>query len=459
MMEKIPVVQQHTPAFVKDGKFHVRLVEGRFQNLRRLTTWPLIALFFGLVWIQVDGAPWLLFSFEQRRILLFGTALSWHDLPLLAGLMIAGSCLLFFMAVAWGRVWCGFACPQSIWTWLFIRIEDMTEGRANRRAKQDKNGLTGTLLLRRTAKHLLWGLLSLATAITFTGYFIPVRDIMDALLTLQLSPALWGWLLIMAGLTYANAGLVREKICLHACPYSRFQGVMFDSDTRTVSYDTKRGEPRAHKRQKNGSSGDCVDCGLCVQVCPTGIDIRNGLQAACIDCGACIDACNEVMDKLSKPRGLIRFASETELTGEKPRFVRPRLLGYGTAIVCATAAVLYGFTATTSLLVEIRRDRNALFIQLDEDTFCNTYSIKVESFADSERLIEVSVTGDRHYELFGPAQLDMQETGSTWLPYRVCASDIDSPRSELTFNFNGRAAAASKKTTFLARPSKSSQPE
>ncbi|MBA4501805.1 cytochrome c oxidase accessory protein CcoG [Marinobacterium marinum] len=453
-MEKIPVVQQHTPAFVKDGKFHVRLVEGRFQNLRRLTTWPLIALFFGLVWVQVDGMPWLLFSFEQRRILLFGTSLSWHDLPLLAGLMIAGACLLFFMAVAWGRVWCGFACPQSIWTWLFIRIEDMTEGRANQRAKQDKKGLTGALFLRRSAKHLLWCLLSLATAITFTGYFIPVRDIMDGVLTLQLSPAIGGWLLIMAGLTYANAGLVREKICLHACPYSRFQGVMFDSDTRTVSYDTNRGEPRAHKRAQDGSSGDCVDCGLCVQVCPTGIDIRNGLQAACIDCGACIDACDEVMHKLNKPRGLIRFASEMELTHKASRFLRPRLLGYGTAIVCTTVAVLYGFTSTTSLLVEIRRDRNALFIQLDEDTFCNTYGVKVESFADNEQLINVSIAGDRPYELFGPAQLDMQETGSTWLPYRVCASGIDSPRSELTFNFNGREVAASKQTTFLARPSK-----
>ncbi|GAA0684856.1 cytochrome c oxidase accessory protein CcoG [Marinobacterium maritimum] len=451
-MEKIPVVQEHTPAFAKDGKFHVRLIEGRFQNLRRLTTWPLIALFFGLVWIQVDGTPWLLFSFEQRRIILFGSALSWHDLPLLAGLMIAGACLLFFMAVAWGRVWCGFACPQSIWTWLFIRIEDFTEGRASKRAKQEQKGLTTELLLRRTAKHLLWWLLSFATAITFTGYFIPVREITDALFTLQLSPALGGWLLIMAGLTYANAGLVREKICLHACPYSRFQGVMFDRDTRTVAYDVKRGEPRSHKRAQGNNSGDCVDCGLCVQVCPTGIDIRNGLQAACIDCGACIDACDMVMDKLNKPRGLIRFASETELSADKPRFMRPRLIGYGTAIVCATAAVLYGFTSTTSLLVEVRRDRNALFIQLDEDTFCNTYRVKVESFADTESMINVSVIGDRDYELFGPLQIDMRETGSAWVPYRVCASDVDTSRSELAFNFNGLSVAASKQTTFLARP-------
>lgn len=452
-MEKIPVVQEHPPTFAKDGKFHVRLTEGRFQNLRRLTTWPLIALFFGLVWVQIDGTPWLLFSFEQRRIFLFGSSLSWHDLPLLAGIMIAGACLLFFMAVAWGRVWCGFACPQSIWTWLFIRIEEFTEGRASKRNKQDEKGLTADLLLRRSAKHLLWWLLSLATAITFTGYFIPVRDIVEGFITLGLAPALWGWLLIMTALTYANAGLVREKICLHACPYSRFQGVMFDRDTRTVSYDTQRGEPRAamrSKNSKNSKSGDCVDCGICVQVCPTGIDIRNGLQAACIDCGACIDACDKVMDTLKKPSGLIRFASESELAHETPRFLRPRLIGYGAAIVCAISAVLYGFTATNSLLVEIRRDRNALFIQLDEDTFCNIYRIKVESFNATDPLIEVSISDSHAYELFGPAQLDMRDVGATWVPYRVCAANIDSPRSELVFNFNGQTVSAAKATTFLS---------
>ncbi|GAA0785185.1 cytochrome c oxidase accessory protein CcoG [Marinobacterium sediminicola] len=448
-MEKIPVVQVHTPAFVKDGKFHVRLIEGRFQNLRRLTTWPLITLFFGLVWVQFDGNPWLLFSFEQRRILLFGSALSWHDLPLLAGLMIAGACLLFFMAVAWGRVWCGFACPQSIWTWLFIRIEDVTEGRASIRARHDRKGLTPELVLRRVTKHLLWSLLSLITAITFTGYFIPVREIADSLITLQMSPALAGWLIIMSGLTYANAGLVREKICLHACPYSRFQGVMFDSDTRTVSYDINRGEPRAQKHDRHPQSGDCVDCGLCVQVCPAGIDIRNGLQAACIDCAACIDACDLVMERLDKPAGLIRFASETELSGEKPRFMRPRLMGYGFVLIFAVAAVLYGFTATTHLLVEVRRDRHALFIQLDETTFCNTYRVKVENFAEAD-MIQVSVTGNQNYELFGPSQIDLNESGAAWLPYRVCATDINHPRSELAFNFRGHGVETTKKTTFLA---------
>jgi polyferredoxin len=188
-MEKIPVVQDYTPPYARDGKFHVRLTEGRFQTLRRLSSWPMIALFFGLVWVQVDGQPWLLFSFAQRQIILFGHALSWHDLPLLAGLMIAGACLLFFMAVAWGRVWCGFACPQSIWTWLFIRIEDFTEGRASERARADGKPLGGARLLRRIAKHLLWIGLSLLTALTFTGYFIPMRELVSDAVQLQLTAA------------------------------------------------------------------------------------------------------------------------------------------------------------------------------------------------------------------------------------------------------------------------------
>lgn len=450
-MEKIPVVQDYTPPFAHDGKFHVRLTEGRFQNLRRLTSWPLLALFFGLVWVQVDGQPWLLFSFEQRRIMLFGNALSWHDLPLLAGLLIASACLLFFLAVAWGRVWCGFACPQSIWTWLFIRIEDLTEGKANKRARQDGEPLKGLRLLRRITKHLLWILLALATAATFTGYFIPIREIVSDSLQLQLSAATAGWLAIMAGLTYANAGLVRDKICLHACPYSRFQSVMFDEDTRTVSYDARRGEPRANRRKGDANSGDCVDCGLCVQVCPAGIDIREGIQAACIDCGACIDACDSVMQKLERPKGLIRFASEAQLEGANGRFLRPRLAGYGAVMLCAFSAVLYGFTDTTSLLVEIRRDRGALFTRLDDQTVCNNYRVKVEGYSEEQRLIDVSISGVDQYELFGPHQIDLAENNASWLPYRVCIRGLERPRAELTFEFNGGEISASKGTTFLAR--------
>lgn len=450
-MQKIPVLQDPAPPLATDGKFHVRLTEGRFQNLRRLTTWPLIALYFGLVWVQVDGQPFLFFSFEQRSITLFGSALSWHDLPLLAGLMIVGATLLFFIAVAWGRVWCGFACPQSIWTWLFIRIEQLTEGRVNERARHDHQPLSGTRKLRRVLKHLLWILLAFLTAATFTGYFIPVREMMADGFNLEMSEAMLGWLTIMTALTYVNAGLVREKICLHACPYSRFQSVMFDENTLTVSYDAKRGEPRANQRNADEDSGDCIDCGICVQVCPTGIDIRNGLQAACIDCAACIDACDNVMDKVNRPKGLIRFASERQLAGLTSKFLRLNLFGYSTVALCAIAAVIYGFTDTKSLLVEIRRDRSALFTQLDADTVCNNYRVKVERFARDQELIKVSLSESPKFTLYGPDTINLSDNNSSWLPYRVCISNPDKQNTKLEFVFTGNGVSTSKETSFLSK--------
>ena len=449
-MEKIPVVQDHTPPFSQDGKFHVKLIEGRFQNLRRLTTWPLITLLFAMVWVQVDGQPWVLFSFENRAIFLFGLSLSWHDLPLLSGLMIAGGGLLFFLSVGWGRVWCGFACPQSIWTWIFIRIEQWTEGRANERAKFEDKVLTGSRPFRRVLKHLLWVAVAGLTAITFTGYFIPIREMLAAALSLELSAGLMCWIVIMTALTYLNAGLVREKICLHACPYSRFQGVMFDSNTLTVSYDSARGEPRANRRSADENSGDCVDCDLCVQVCPTGIDIRDGHQAACIDCAACIDACDSVMKKLQRPLGLIRFASEAELNKQPQQVLRPRLMGYAFVMLCSFSAVFYGFTDTTKLLVEIRRDRTTLFTQLDDDQVCNNYLVKVENFDSTQQMTKVSVSGEGEFQLFGVEQINFQENNATWMPYRVCTLEPRQPRMELEFHFSGENAYTSKTTTFLS---------
>lgn len=445
-MEKIPVVQD-IPA--PEGKLHVRLTEGRFQNVRRLTSWPLLALFFTLVWIESNGEPWLLFSFEQHRILLFGNAISWRDLSLLAGLLIAAAALLFFVAVAWGRVWCGFACPQSIWTWMFIRIENITEGSAHTRARQARQPITGELASRRLVKHLLWLALALATSVTFVGYFVPIRQIITASAQFQLSADIAAWIGIIALLTYLNAGLVREKICLHACPYARFQSVMFDADTQTVSYDQSRGEPRVSRRKGDGSAGDCVDCGICQQVCPTGIDIRNGLQAACIDCGACIDGCDRVMKKLGRPPGLIRFTSESRLQGQPGRVLRPRLTGYALVMVSAFAGVIFGFTDTTELLIEIRRDRTALFRQMDRNTVCNHYQIKVEGYQKQSNSVLVTLAEPAEFTLFGPPAIDLSENSATWLPYRICATIPQPVKRTLVFRFINGDSEARKETTFL----------
>lgn len=462
-MEQIPVYNhpptQPSTTTAVGGKIHVRLTQGRYQNIRRLVSGSLLALFFALVWVEVDGAPWLLFDFAQHRITLFGTHFSWSDLPVMAGLMIAGTALLFFMAVGWGRLWCGFACPQSIWTWLFIRIEDLTEGRAGLRRKQEQMPLKGALLFRRLLKHGLWLLLSVATALTFTGYFIPIREMLSDSLSLQLSLATLFWLVTMSALTYVNGGLVREKVCFHMCPYSRFQGVMFDPDTRTVTYDAGRGEPRMRGKaptptdSDNGQhvrQGDCVDCSLCVQVCPTGIDIRNGLQYECIDCGACIDACDAVMDKLGLRRGLIAFQSENQLRNLPSPLFRPRMLTYLLIILASTSAVLYGFANRTELLLEVRRDRQDLYQQMSDGRLCNLYHLKLEVYTQRSTPVNVIVDAGFDTQLVGSPNIS-EQFFNQWQPYRVCTYANNLPsRSELSFRVKQGESEAIKESKFIA---------
>lgn len=450
-MEPIPVINHPSTTTAVGGKIHVRLTSGFYQNLRRAISGTLMLLFFGLAWIQIDGQPWLLFDFAERRIHLFGAQFSWYDLPLMAGLMIAGTALLFFMAVGWGRLWCGFACPQSIWTWLFIRIEQLTEGRAAARRKAEAKPLQGAHLLRRVVKHLLWAVLAFATALTFTGYFMPIRELVSAITTFELSAFSSSWLLIMAALTYLNGGLIREKVCFHMCPYSRFQGVMFDRDTRTVSYDIARGEPRNRKIQQEhtGTAGDCVDCGLCVQVCPTGIDIRNGLQYECIDCAACIDACDAVMDKIGRARGLIDFRSENQMANTPSPLWRPRLFTYLLVLVASFGAVVYGFTQRAELLIEVRRDRQQLYEELADGTVCNSYRLKVESFTDTPEAIEVSINAPMDLVVHGLSQLDVSQVNA-WLPYRICSQTRAlTGKQPLTFTLSNSQSRTMKETVFM----------
>lgn len=485
---EIPTVSiQEAAPLPGNGKFHVRLVEGFYQNLRRATSWPMLAMFFGFVWLKIDGQPAVMFDFEAHRIFLFGLELSWYDLPILAGIMISGASLLFFMAVGWGRVWCGFACPQSIWTWLFIRIEDFVEGRAAKRSKAEDKKLQGFTLLRRILKHILWVALSLATAITFSGYFVPIEQLINDLLSFNVSLFSLSWIIVMALLTYANAGLVREKVCLHMCPYSRFQGVMFDNKTRTVSYDKSRGEPRSHKRGALDNAGDCIDCHICVQVCPTGIDIRDGLQAACIDCGACIDACDNVMQKLGKETGLIEFYSEEQLSASglysmatpadvnnnfspaqpiktTPQrdqnsskhktllsYISTRLLSYLAIFIITLASVFYGLHNKTELIIEIAKERGSLY-QVEDSEVCNNYQIELEAFSKNLTRLNVHITHETPsipLRLIGPKEVNLTEQNNTYI-YRVCApKKYVSSRSEIEFSFTQQQFYASKKSTFL----------
>lgn len=456
-MEKLPTVDL-TPQPQNRGKFYVRLIEGQFQRWRRWISWPLLAVFFATVWLQRHGQPVVQFDLAGQRLHIWGLELAWFDLPLLAGLLIVAACLLLVMAVVWGRVWCGFACPQSVWTWIFIRIEQWLEGPAHRRRKQDQEVLRGWWLGRRLCKHLLWLLVAALTALTFTGYFMPIREMLAAIAAGQLAAGVWGWLLVMTLLTYLNAGLVREQICLHACPYSRFQAVMFDRYTRTVTYDVARGEPRGKATETAGKRGDCVDCQLCVQVCPVGIDIRQGLQAACIDCGACIDACDKVMNHLQRPTGLIRFTSAAGLAGLAERLWRPRLGGYLLVLMVSLAATGYGFMHKSDLLVEVQKDRTHLYLRMTEPTICNLYQIRVEPVNPQISTIEVSVAGLSQARLFGRTHLAAADSGE-WMSLRVCVDNPVAAKTAFRFRFTGlgdRAGVTGKvlaKTVVVEKPS------
>ncbi|WP_416886576.1 cytochrome c oxidase accessory protein CcoG [Marinospirillum sp.] len=432
----------------------VRLTEGFYQQLRRWISWPLLALFFIGPWVVIKGQPGFLFDFAAGRILIFGLYFSWQDLYLLTGLLIAAAFMLFALAIYWGRVWCGFACPQSIWTWIFLRIEQWTEGPPQKRQTLQ---MTQPHLFwwKRSFKHSLWMLVALVTSLTFTAYFIPMRELLSELARGEAPIYVWSWLLCMTLLTYLNAGLVREKICLHACPYSRFQSAMMDETTKKVSYDYVRGEPRRQRDRKQVAADACIDCTLCVQVCPTGVDIREGMQAGCIDCGACIDACDAVMVKIQQPKGLIRFASEQELSGQVQPHKRWRLAGYLSLLLLALSGVVYGFAHKTQMTAEVRRERGELVRYLGDGTLCNFYHIKVESFDSRLQEVAVRLAGDHPLQLFGPELLPLDNLGE-WVAYRLCVLDASAARDlppslPVQLEFMAGDVHLVRSTSFLSR--------
>lgn len=305
-----------------------------------------------------------------------------------------------FITVFAGRVWCGYTCPQSVWTFLFIWLEHRIEGSRNRRIKLDNQPMTADKAWRKGAKHTVWLLIALATGITFVGYFTPVRDLVTELPTLEAHGWSYFWVGFFLVFTYLNAGWLREQVCIYMCPYARFQSVMFDRDTLIVSYDESRGEPRGHRPKNLSHSeareagyGDCINCDLCVQVCPTGIDIRDGLQYECITCAACIDACDSVMDKMGYPRGLVRYTTENALEGKKSHLMRPRLLGYFAALVLMIATFAWAINDRMPLNFDAERERTQLYQMTRDGLISNVFSLTIRNLDDQDHTYQLSVAG------------------------------------------------------------------
>ena len=372
------------PASVKprrtDSGIHTRSFTGLYRNLRMGFAGALFLLFFGTAWLDWNGRQAVLWDLANSKFHIFGATFWPQDFILLSALLIICAFGLFAVTVYAGRVWCGYSCPQSTWTWLFMWCEKVTEGDRNKRIRLAAAPWGLNKLARRTAKHCLWLAIGVATGLTFVGYFTPIRPLAAELLTLQLGGVALFWVLFFTAATYINAGLLREAVCLHMCPYARFQSVMFDKDTLTVAYDPRRGEARGPRRKGSDARaqglGDCIDCTLCVQVCPTGIDIRDGLQMACIGCAACIDACDGVMDKMGYARGLIGYKSEHSLQGGSTHWLRPRLLGYATALVVMLAALVLALQLRPMVSLDVIKDRG-LFRENAQGQIENIYLIKV----------------------------------------------------------------------------------
>jgi len=378
-------------------KIYPREMGGRFDRLSRLATITLLGLFYAVPWLQWDERQAVLFDLPARKFYIFGLTLWPQDFPYLALLlMILAYCLFFFTALA-GRLWCGFACPQTVWTEIFIWMEQLTEGTRSQRMKLDKAPWSWNKFRRKFSKQFLWITFSLWTGFTFVGYFQPIRDLGMDIVALSVGGWTLFWGLFYGFATYGNAGYMREQVCKYMCPYARFQSAMFDKDTLIISYDEGRGEPRGSRKRnvdhRKKGLGDCIDCTLCVQVCPTGIDIREGLQYECIACAACIDACDSVMDKMEYPRGLIRYTTENALHGGGTRIFRPRVFVYATILLLMITGLVSSMVMRTPVILDVIRDRNALYREIGDDLIENTYTLKVINQSDKDRSFELSVDG------------------------------------------------------------------
>jgi cytochrome c oxidase accessory protein FixG len=384
-------------------KIYTRRLKGFYRSLRRWAWVPMLAGYFLIPWLSIDGRQAVWFDLTERKFYILWITFWPQDLPFLAALLIIAAFALFTVTNLLGRVWCGFACPQTVWTGIFIAIEDWFEGDRNKRIKLDAQPWNANKLVRKGAVQLCWILFSFVTGLTFVGYFNPIRELVPDLFNLSINTATLFWALLFTVLTWANAGFMREQICLYVCPYARFQSVMFDSDTLVVSYNQNRGEPRGARKRDAGINdaekntavselGDCVDCTLCVQVCPTGIDIRDGLQYECISCGLCIDACNAVMKKMHYPPGLINFTTENTLQGGAGfRWLRPRLLGYFTVLALLCGLFLYQLSARIPLEVDIIRDRSTLFRITPQGLIENSYLLKINNMDQRDHHYTITV--------------------------------------------------------------------
>ena len=382
---------------------HPRAVHGWFAGWRWALVWATQIVFYGLAWLPWNGRQAVLFDIAHRKFTIFGLVFFPQDIIYLTVLLVIAALSLFLFTAVAGRLWCGYACPQTVYTEIFLWVEEKIEGDRPARLKLDAAPLSARKLALKVAKHGAWIAIALWTGFTFVGYFTPIRELWHAVWSFSTGPWETFWVLFYGFATYGNAGWMREQVCKYMCPYARFQSAMFDRDTLIITYDEARGEPRGSRPRKTDPKalglGDCVNCGLCVEVCPTGIDIREGLQYQCIGCAACVDACNRVMDRVGYPRGLIRYDTENGLANRWPRkqllrrVRRPRVLVYSSVLAALAIALLAHLALRIPLKVDVIRDRGALGREVENGQVENVYRLVLINSAEIPRTLRLGVGG------------------------------------------------------------------
>jgi cytochrome c oxidase accessory protein FixG len=401
----VPIQSVEESLYEVRRKIHPRSVTGVFARWRVVFVFLTQIGFYGLPWLSWNERQAVLFDLVQRKFYIFGLVLWPQDVIYLTLLLILSALGLFLFTAVAGRLFCGYACPQTVYTELFMWVERKIEGDRFARIRLDGQEWPWNFSKWRIkiTKHSLWLILAFWTGFTFVGYFTPIHTLAGEILTASLGPWQAFWLFFYSFATWGNAGFMREQVCKYMCPYARFQSVMVDKDTFVVTYDTLRGEPRGSRNKSENHSvkglGDCVDCGICVQVCPTGIDIRDGLQYMCIGCGACIDACDQVMGKMQYPKGLIRYTTERAMLERAPtkkamrQVLRPRIIFYASVIIVLTSTFLFSIVTRNPLRADVMRDRGALAREVDGARIENVYRIQVMNSSENAMLVQFTVTG------------------------------------------------------------------
>jgi len=389
--------------YAKQEKIYPREVHGLYARLRTLGVLGLLGIYYITPWLRWDGHQAVLLDLPARKFHIFWLTFWPQDFIYLAFLLILAGLTLFFVTAIAGRIWCGYACPQTVWTEAFMWLERKIEGDRMRQKKLDAMPMSLRKFRIKATKHGAWLLFSAWTGFTFVGYFSPIIELGQNLLRFSIGPWELFWIVFYGFATYGNAGWMREQVCKYMCPYARFQSAMFDKDTLIISYDGLRGEPRGSRKRSADPQalglGDCIDCTMCVQVCPTGIDIRDGLQYDCIACSACIDACDDVMEKMGYAKGLIRYTTEHAMHGKKTHILRPRIVIYAVILAVIMAFFGYSISQRVALGLDVIRDRNRLFRETDEGLIENVYVLKILNMDAAGHRYELRVRGIPGLEL------------------------------------------------------------